>query len=80
MKIRQIKEAVDWEKAMKHNNDNIDRLAKLRTQVNIDPVMEEVIDQTEKADNNSKEVHTKLAKDAESVTPKDPDTGKKLKS
>ena len=78
MKIRQIKEAVDWEKAMEHNNDNIDRLARLRTQVNIDPVMEEVIDQTEKADKNSKEVHTKLAKDAESVTPKDPDTGKKL--
>lgn len=78
MKIRQIKEAVDWEKAMEHNNENIDRLARLRTQVNIDPVMEEVIDQTEKADKNSKEVHTKLAKDAESVTPKDPDTGKKL--
>lgn len=78
MKIRQIKEAVDWEKAMEHNNDNIDRLARLRTQVNIDPVMEEVIDQTEKADKNSKEVHTKLAKDAEDVTPKDPDTGKKL--
>lgn len=78
MKIRQIKEAVDWEKVMEHNNDNIDRLARLRTQVNIDPVMEEVIDSTEKADKNAKEVYTKLAKDAESVTPKDPDTGKKL--
>lgn len=78
MKIRQIKEAVDWEKVMEHNNDNIDRLARLRTQVNIDPVMEEVIDQTEKADKNAKEVFTKLSKDAESVTPKNPGTGKKI--
>ena len=78
MKIRQIKEAVDWEKVMENNNNNIDRLARLRTQVNIDPVMEEVIDSTEKFDKNSKEVFTKLAKDAESTIPKDPDTGKKI--
>lgn len=78
MKIRQIKEAVDWEKAMEHNNENIDRLKRLRTQVNIDPVMEEVVDSTEKADKNAKEVFTKLSKDAESVTPKNPGTGKKI--
>ena len=78
MKIKRIREAVDWEKAMEHNNENIDRLARLRTQVNIDPVMEEVIDQTEKADKNAKEVFTKLSKDAESVTPKNPGTGKKI--
>ena len=52
MKIEKINEAVDWEAAMEHNNENIDRLARLRTQVNIDPVMEEVIDSTEKADEN----------------------------
>jgi hypothetical protein len=78
MKIKRIREAVDWNKAMEHNNDNIDRLKRLRTQVNIDPVMEEVVDYTEKADKNAKEVFTKLSKDAESVTPKNPDTGKKI--
>jgi hypothetical protein len=78
MKIRQIKEAVDWEKTMEHNNGNIDRLARLRTQVNIDPVMEEVIDETEKADKNAKEVFTKLSKDADGITPENPGTGKKI--
>lgn len=78
MKIKRIREAVDWNKAMEHNNDNIDRLKRLRTQVNIDPVMEEVVDSTEKADKNAKEVFTKLSKDAESVTPKNPGTGKKI--
>ena len=78
MKIQKINESVDWEKSMEGNNENIDRLSRLRTQVNIDPVMEEVIDETEKADKNAKDVYTKLAKETKSVTPKDPDTGKKI--
>lgn len=78
MKIQKINESVDWEKSMEGNNENIDRLSRLRTQVNIDPVMEEVIDETEKADKNAKDVYTKLAKDAKSITPKDPGTGKKV--
>ena len=78
MKIQKINESVDWEKSMESNNENIDRLSRLRTQVNIDPVMEEVIDETEKADKNAKDVYTKLAKDAKSITPKDPSTGKKV--
>lgn len=73
-----LNESKDWSAAMKNNNANIDRLARLRTQVNIDPVMEEVIDSTEKADKNAKEVFTKLAKDASSIIPKDPGTGKKV--
>lgn len=73
-----LNESKDWSSAMKNNNANIDRLARLRTQVNIDPVMEEVIDSTEKADKNAKEVFTKLAKDASSIIPKDPGTGKKV--
>lgn len=73
-----LNESKDWSAAMKNNNANIDRLARLRTQVNIDPVMEEVIDSTEKADKNAKEVFTKLAKDASSIIPKDPGTGKKI--
>lgn len=73
-----LNESKDWSSAMENNNTNIDRLARLRTQVNIDPVMEEVIDSTEKADKNAKEVFTKLAKDAKDITPKDPGTGKKI--
>lgn len=78
MKIQKINESVKWENAMEGNNENIDRLARLRTQVNIDPVMEEVIDSTEKADKNAKDVYTKLAKETKSVTPNDPSTGKKI--
>lgn len=73
-----LNESKDWSSAMENNNTNIDRLARLRTQVNIDPVMEEIIDETEKADKNAKEVFTKLSKDASSTIPKDPDTGKKI--
>ena len=73
-----LNESKDWSAAMKNNNTNIDRLARLRTQVNIDPVMEEIIDETEKADKNAKEVFTKLSKDASSTIPKDPGTGKKI--
>ena len=73
-----LNESKDWDSAMENNNANIDRLARLRTQVNIDPVMEEVIDSTEKADKNAKEVFTKLAKDAKDIIPKDPSTGKKV--
>ena len=73
-----LNESKDWDSAMENNNANIDRLARLRTQVNIDPVMEEVIDSNEKSDKNAKEVFTKLAKDASSTIPKNPDTGKKI--
>ena len=73
-----LNESKDWNSTMENNNANIDRLARLRTQVNIDPVMEEVIDSTEKADKNAKEVFTKLAKDAKDIIPKDPSTGKKV--
>lgn len=79
MKIRQIKEAVDWEKAMDGNDNNLDRIKKLKNlQVDIPSVMGDALEDDENFDKNSKEVFTKLAKDAESVTPKDPDTGKKL--
>ena len=77
-KKNNLNESKDWSAAMENNNANIDRLARLRTQVNIDPVMEEVIDSTEKADKNAKEVFTKLAKDAKDIIPKDPGTGKKV--
>ena len=77
-KNKKVNEAVDWKKVMDSNNANIDRLARLRTQVNIDPVMEEVIDETEKFDKNAEEVYTELTKETEGITPKDPDTGKKL--
>ena len=79
MKIRQIKEAVDGEKAMDGNDNNLDRIKKLKNlQVDIPSVMGDALEDDENFDKNSKEVFTKLAKDAESVTPKDPDTGKKL--
>ena len=79
MKIRQIKEAVDWEKAMDGNDNNLDRIKRLKNlQVDIPPVMGDALEDDEKFDKNSKEVFTKLSKDAESVTPKNPDTGKKI--
>lgn len=79
MKIRQIKEAVDWEKSMDGNDNNLDRIKRLKNlQVDIPPVMGDALEDDEKFDKNSKEVFTKLSKDAESVTPKNPGTGKKI--
>lgn len=79
MKIRQIKEAVDWEKSMDRNDNNLDRIKRLKNlQVDILPVMGDALEDDEKFDKNSKEVFTKLSKDAESVTPKNPGTGKKI--
>lgn len=77
MKIRQIKEAVDWEKSMDGNDNNLDRIKRLKNlQVDIPPVMGDALEDDEKFDKNSKEVFTKLSKDAESVTPKSPGTEK----
>lgn len=78
MKIRQIKEAVDWEKSMDGNDNNLDRIKRLKNlQVDIPPVMGDALEDDEKFDKNSKEVFTKLAKDADSITPENPGTGKK---
>lgn len=79
MKIRQIKEAVDWEKSMDGNDNNLDRIKRLKNlQVDVPAVMGDALEDDEKFDKNSKEVFTKLSKDAESVTPKNPGTGKKI--
>jgi hypothetical protein len=79
MKIRQIKEAVDWEKSMDGNDNNLDRIKKLKNlQVDIPPVMGDALEDDENFDKNSKEVFTKLAKDAKSTTPENPGTGKKV--
>ncbi len=78
-KKNNVNEAVDWEKSMDGNDNNLDRIKRLKNlQVDISPVMGDALEDDEKFDKNSKEVFTKLAKDAESVTPKDPDTGKKI--
>ena len=79
MKIRQIKESVDWEKSMDGNDNNLDRIKRLKNlQVDIPPVMGDALEDDEKFDKNSKEVFTKLAKDADSTTPENPGTGKKI--
>lgn len=79
MKIKRIREAVDWNKAMDGNDNNLDRIKKLKNlQVDIPPVMGDALEDDENFDKNSKEVFTKLSKDAESVTPKNPGTGKKI--
>lgn len=79
MKIKQIREAVDWEKSMDGNNNNLDRIKRLKSlQVDIPPVMGDALEDNEKFDKNSKEVFTKLAKDAKSTTPENPGTGKKI--
>lgn len=79
MKIRQIKEAVDWEKAMDGNDNNLDRIKRLKNlQVDVPPVMGDALEDDENFDKNSKEVFTKLAKDAKSTTPENPGTGKKV--
>ena len=79
MKIKKINEAVDWSKAMENNNHNMDRIKRLKNlQTDIPPVMGDALEDNEKFDKNSKEVFTKLSKDAESVTPKNPSTGKKI--
>lgn len=75
---KKINEAVDWASVMEDNNRNIDRLAKLKTEVSIDPVMEEVIDETEKSDKNAEKVFKEISKNSKDVTPENPDTGKKI--
>ena len=79
MKIQKINESVEWEKVMEGNDNNLDRIKKLKNlQVDIPPVMGDALEDDENFDKNSKEVFTKLAKETKSVTPKDPDTGKKI--
>lgn len=79
MKIRQIKESVDWEKSMDGNDNNLDRIKRLKNlQVDVPAVMGDALEDDEKFDKNSKEVFTKLAKDADSITPENPGTGKKI--
>ena len=74
-----INESVDWEKSMDGNDNNLDRIKRLKNlQVDIPPVMGDALEDNEKFDKNAKEVFTKLAKDAKDITPKDPDTGKKV--
>ena len=78
MKVKRINEKVDWKVTMEGNNSNIDRLRNVATQVNIDPVMGEVVRETEVADKMVGDTFKELAKNAEGITPKDPDTGKKI--
>lgn len=78
MKVKRIDEKVDWKVTMEGNNSNIDRLRNVATQVNIDPVMGEVVRETEVADKMVGDTFKELAKNAEGITPKDPDTGKKI--
>lgn len=78
MKIEKLNEKVDWEVAMEGNNSNIDRLRNVATQVNIDPVMGEVIRENEESDKMTGDTFKKLSKELDGITPKDPDTGKKI--
>ena len=74
-----LNESVDWEKSMDRNDSNLKRIKRLKNlQVDISPVMGDALEDDEKFDKNSKEVFTKLAKNAKDITPKDPGTGKKL--
>ena len=64
---------------MDGNDNNLDRIKRLKNlQVDIPPVMGDALEDDEKFDKNSKEVFTKLAKDADSTTPENPGTGKKI--
>lgn len=79
MKIEKLNEKVDWKVVMEGNNSNIDRIKKLKNlQVDIPPVMSDALEDNEKFDKNSKEVFTKLSKDAKSTIPENPGTGKKI--
>ncbi|MBO7211315.1 MAG: hypothetical protein J6V44_09985 [Methanobrevibacter sp.] len=78
MKIEKLNEKVDWKVAMEGNNSNIDRLRNVATQVNIDPVMGEVVRENEKSDKMTGDTFKKLSKELDGITPKDPDTGKKI--
>lgn len=74
-----LNESVDWEKSMDRNDSNLKRIKRLKNlQVDISPVMGDALEDDEKFDKNSKEVFTKLSKDASSTIPKDPGTGKKI--
>ena len=74
-----LNESVDWEKSMDRNDSNLKRIKRLKNlQVDVSPVMGDALEDDEKFDKNSKEVFTKLAKDAKDITPKDPGTGKKI--
>jgi hypothetical protein len=78
MKIEKLNEKVDWKVAMEGNNSNIDRLRNVATQVNIDPVMGEVIRENEESDKMTGDTFKELSKELDGITPKDPDTGKKI--
>ena len=78
MKIEKLNEKVDWKVAMEGNNSNIDRLRNVATQVNIDPVMGEVIRENEESDEMTGNTFKELSKELDGITPKDPDTGKKI--
>lgn len=78
MKIEKLNEKVDWKVAMEGNNSNIDRLRNVATQVNIDPVMGEVVRENEESDKQVGDTFKKLSKELDGVTPKNPDTGKKV--
>lgn len=78
MKIEKLNEKVDWKVAMEGNNSNIDRLRNVATQVNIDPVMGEVVRENEESDKQVGDTFKELSKELDGITPKDPDTGKKI--
>lgn len=78
MKVEKLNEKVDWKVAMEGNNSNIDRLRNVATQVNIDPVMGEVIRENEESDKMTGDTFKELSKELDGITPKDPDTGKKI--
>ena len=78
MKIEKLNEKVDWKVAMEGNNSNIDRLRNVATQVNIDPVMGEVVRENEESDKMTGDTFKELSKELDGITPKDPDTGKKI--
>lgn len=75
---KNLEEKVDWKVAMEDNNSNIDKLRNVATQVNIDPVMGEVVRENEESDKRVEDTFKKLAKELDGITPKDPDTGKKV--
>lgn len=78
-KRNNLNESVDLEKSMDRNDSNLERIKRLKNlQVDISPVMGDALEDDEKFDKNSKEVFTKLSKDASSTIPKDPGTGKKI--
>ena len=76
MKI--IKEKLDLSKAMENNNSNMKKIDGIETVVAAEPGYAKAISDEEKIEKHIDDVMEKTAKEAEGITPDDPDTGKSL--